>query len=279
MHGKKYDDTKKEIRSVLLTYQTRVTLDEFLKTYRGLVGQRLPSRDLGFSSDVAFLKSMPDVVDVHSESPGKVYLTGIADKTSEHIQKLVSRQRKSKTSNSRSNQTAKQRYARQPVSKLRSTSPNTRELKPFLPGTLRAEIIELMNSHKYGLTLAGFALAYHRKFKKYLPLINGLNSLESMIKLIPEIEVGRNSNNEIAFYNRKSLNCEEKENGTFRKNESHSGMTEGMYIYIFSIIFVFHSFSFFFYDCYITLPSIHLYYIDSEVKHFCIAGLFLIPVY
>lgn len=230
MHGKKYDDTKKEIRSVLLTYQNGVTLDEFLKTYRGLLGQRLPSRDLGFSSDVAFLKSMPDVVDVHSESPGKVYLTGIADKTSEHIQKLVSRQRKSKTSNSKSSQASKQRYARQPVSKLPSTPPNTRELKPFLPGTLRAEIIELMKSHTRGLTLAGFALAYHRKFKKYLPLVNGLNSLEAMIKLIPEIEVGRNSNNEIAFYNRKSLNCDEEENGIFRKNESPSGMTESMYL-------------------------------------------------
>lgn len=232
MHGKKYDDTKKEIRSVLLTYQNPVALDEFLKTYRGLLGQRLPSRDLGFSSDVAFLKSMPDVVDVLNETSGKVYLNGIADKASEHIQKLVSRQKKSKTSSSKCNQTTKQRSARQPVCKLPSTSPNTKELKPFLPGSLRVEILELMDSHKNGLTLAGFALAYHRKFKKYLPLVNGMNSLEAMIKLIPEIEVV-NSNNQTIFYKRKSLNCVEKENGSFRSNWSPSGMTNGMHLYIY----------------------------------------------
>lgn len=210
MHEKKVAEVKKEIRSVLLTYQEDVNLNEFLKTYRGLTGRSLPSQELGFRADVAFLQSMPDVVDLRIDSAGRYHLKGIADKSSEHIQKLVSKQRKN----------AKQKNARmksrQPVRKLPDTSFKVRDVQPFLPGPLRAEILELMSNYNSSITLSSLALAYHRKYNKYLSLAKGLDTLEGLIKQIPELEM-RNEMNERRVYKNSSFVCADKNGSNGRE--------------------------------------------------------------
>lgn len=217
MPEKNLNEEKKEIRSVLLTFQRSVSLEEFLKAYKNLLGQRLPSRTHGFLSDIAFLQSMPDVADVLIDSSGKVHLTGVADKSSKHIQKLVSRQRVSKPNNARGKK-------RQPIHKLPDTSLNVRELRPFLPGALRAEILQLMSTYNDGLTLSALALAYHRKFNKYLSLVQGLDTLEGMIKLMPELEV-KNENGERVVYSRNSVSSAMK-NGANHKEKIESSPSQ-----------------------------------------------------
>lgn len=176
MQEKSFKD-KKEIRSLLLTYPHGVSFDEFLKVYRGLLGKRLPSRSFGFSSDVAFLQSMPDVVSVSTDKYGKIHLIGLADETCEHIQQLVCKQKKPpKKSN---NEKFHHRFP----------SHNVRELKPFLPGPIKAEILQLMVYYPAGITFPAFTLAYRRKYKKVLPLVQGFDTLEGMIRLIPQLEV------------------------------------------------------------------------------------------
>lgn len=202
MQGKKYNDAKKEIRSVLLTYKNCVSLEEFLRVYKDLTGERLPARILGYSSDIDFLKSMPDVVHVSTNEIGRIVLSGIADESSKHIQKLVSKQRNAKI-NSKSNK-------KLPRSKPFNIPASSRELHPYVPGPLRAEILELAAMFPDGVALPAFVLAYRKKFNKYLWLEKGLETLERMINSIGELELRTMRSEKKIYYRNMNKILEDK---------------------------------------------------------------------
>ncbi|XP_054719173.1 uncharacterized protein LOC129228518 [Uloborus diversus] len=88
----KLEKVKKEIRSLLISYQKGCSLYEFKKTFEEFMGKKLPSAEFGFQSDVDFLRTLRDVVDIQM-SGRDYYLYGIADEKSQHIQKLVCKQK------------------------------------------------------------------------------------------------------------------------------------------------------------------------------------------
>ncbi|GFR29336.1 tudor domain-containing protein 5, partial [Trichonephila clavata] len=182
------DYVKKEIRSVLISAKEGLTLKEFLKEYRSLVGKRLPTRELGYSTDINLLNSIPDVVRVQEKRDGSVFLKGIADETTEHIQKLVLKQKcvKKKTPNkgyvtniTRHNQI--------------SAAVNVDRYRPFVPALLRAEIIQIVKQHPQGIGYPTLTFEYNKTFSKNLNLMwlssNPAERLEKLVNAVPELKL------------------------------------------------------------------------------------------
>ena len=92
--GKKLEDTKKLIRSILATYpsQLGVKLKDFLKDFAELSSGPLPFRQLGYNNAPDLLNDIPDVVHVSWER-GEMILRCVADESMQHIMHLVNRQR------------------------------------------------------------------------------------------------------------------------------------------------------------------------------------------
>ncbi|GFY64885.1 tudor domain-containing protein 5 [Trichonephila inaurata madagascariensis] len=154
-----FDNVKKEIRSVLISAKEGLTVQEFLKEYRSL-----ENRD------------------------GSIFLKGIADETTEHIQKLVLKQKyvKKKTPNkgyitniSRHNQT--------------SAPVNINRYRPFVPAPLRAEIIQIVKQHPQGIGYPTLTFEYNKTFSKCLSLMwlssNPAERLEKLVNAVPELKL------------------------------------------------------------------------------------------
>ncbi|GFX41941.1 tudor domain-containing protein 5 [Trichonephila clavipes] len=193
-----FDNVKKEIRSVLISAKEGLTLREFLKEYRSLVGIRLPTRELGYSTDIDLLNSIPNVVRVQENRDGSVFLKGIADETTEHIQKLVLKQKcvKKKTPNkgyvtniSRHNQI--------------SAPVNVDRYRPFVPATLRAEIIQIVKQHPQGIGYPTLTFEYNKTFSKNLSLMwlssNPAQRLEKLVNAVPELKLITKGNSQKLF--------------------------------------------------------------------------------
>ncbi|XP_055949069.1 tudor domain-containing protein 5-like isoform X1 [Argiope bruennichi] len=91
-HPDEYETVKKEIRSLLITFKNGCSLFEFKKQYQMMIGQELPFMQFGFRNEIEFLYSMPDVIQISPK--GKDYhLMVIADISTKHLQKLVSKQK------------------------------------------------------------------------------------------------------------------------------------------------------------------------------------------
>ncbi|XP_067666250.1 tudor domain-containing protein 7B-like [Haliotis asinina] len=87
---------KAMLRSVLLSCKEGVASQRFLVDYRDVTGEYLPYKKFGFSSVSDFIASIPDVVHVRRQGGEEIY-HAVADETTAHIQKLVSKQRSKKT--------------------------------------------------------------------------------------------------------------------------------------------------------------------------------------
>lgn len=62
--AKKKADTKKHIRSLLLSAPVGLTLQELQRDYALFIGGKLPSRELGYASVEEFIRDIPDTVEV-----------------------------------------------------------------------------------------------------------------------------------------------------------------------------------------------------------------------
>lgn len=181
-----FDSVKKEIRSVLISVKQGLTLQEFLKQYRSLVGIRLPSRELGYTTDIDFLNSISDVVRVQENRDGSFLLKGIADETTKHIQKLVQKQKcvKKKTPN--------KGYVTNIIRHNQMSSAVDRYC-PFIPALLRAEIIQVVKQHPEGIGYTALAFEYQRTFLKNLNLTwlstNPSERLEKLVIAVPELKL------------------------------------------------------------------------------------------
>lgn len=88
------ESTKKDIRSLLLPNKNGLILKGLQEEHQAVLGHPIPSRKLGFYSDLEFLRSIPSVVEVIN-LPDKVNILckAVVDPKLEHIRQLVARQR------------------------------------------------------------------------------------------------------------------------------------------------------------------------------------------
>ncbi|XP_052762944.1 tudor domain-containing protein 7-like isoform X2 [Mya arenaria] len=83
---------KSMVRSVLLSCKEGVPADMLQRDYKGIVGEFIPWKKLGHASFENFIMSIPDVVRIERRGADFI-LRAVADETTAHIQKLVSKQK------------------------------------------------------------------------------------------------------------------------------------------------------------------------------------------
>ncbi|XP_035228745.1 tudor domain-containing protein 5-like isoform X2 [Stegodyphus dumicola] len=216
----KLDELKKEVRSILITYPNGVNLAEFIKTYKALIGRRFPSREFGYYTDIDFLQSMSDVVQLFMDQSGMYQLSVIADESTVHIHKLVQNQKQNKPKINRNfPYQMRKPHVFQKFYLQKSVMNNFSYSKPFVPAPLKAELIELLKLYPDGITLPSLLLAYKKMYNKFLKLENGLDSLEKMLNVISEVELRSVGNLTKVYYlfsspEKKNLNAVHKQVST-----------------------------------------------------------------
>ena len=85
-------ETKRQIRALLLSAPKGLTVLGIQNDFKSMLGNTLPFRELGYPTAEDLLRDFPDVVKV-SRVGEKVVLRGISDKCTEHIERMVSRQK------------------------------------------------------------------------------------------------------------------------------------------------------------------------------------------
>ncbi|XP_041361192.1 tudor domain-containing protein 7-like isoform X1 [Gigantopelta aegis] len=88
---------KAMLRSVLLSSKEGVTEECFLEDYQSVTGELLPFKKFGYMSQSSFIESLPDVVHIRRNKFGETVYHAVADETTAHIQRLVSKQKSKKT--------------------------------------------------------------------------------------------------------------------------------------------------------------------------------------
>ncbi|CAG5123075.1 unnamed protein product, partial [Candidula unifasciata] len=89
---KKKVELKKKIRSLLLSAPLGLTLEELIKDYHSFIGERLPTRELGYSSVEELLQDIPDAVQM-TRNNDILILKAVSDASTQNIEKLVSKQK------------------------------------------------------------------------------------------------------------------------------------------------------------------------------------------
>uniref|UniRef100_A0A8C2UH77 Tudor domain-containing protein 5 n=1 Tax=Coturnix japonica TaxID=93934 RepID=A0A8C2UH77_COTJA len=181
---------KKEVRSQLLAAKEGLSPEQLEQEYLAMVGRPLPLRELGFSSTMELVASMPGVVQICPRSRGGVLLKAVADEKTKDISKLISRQ---KSSGKARNVARKQRAA--------YLSQNQRGLPPkgksrVLPAAVKRELQDLLSSSP--ILLLDFNDAYYTRFKrtfqyKQYGFLSIFEVFESMSDIITVKETRRGS--------------------------------------------------------------------------------------
>lgn len=83
-----YDQTKKVIRSVLISNGTRTKINELKKLYYELEGKDIAFARFGYRNLYDFLNSMPDAVQI-KRSETETYIYPLAHSGNAHILKMV----------------------------------------------------------------------------------------------------------------------------------------------------------------------------------------------
>ncbi|XP_063966750.1 uncharacterized protein LOC129277426 isoform X1 [Lytechinus pictus] len=85
-------EVKIVLRALLLSAPLGLTAVEIERDFREAQGYGVPYRELGYNSTSDLVEDLPDIASCHWER-GHAVFHGIADKTTKHIQSLVSRQK------------------------------------------------------------------------------------------------------------------------------------------------------------------------------------------
>ena len=86
------EETKRQVRALLLSAPKGLTVRDIQNDFKCVMGKALPFQELGYSTAEDLFRDMPDVVR-QTRVGGEVVLRGVADRTTEHIERLVSRQK------------------------------------------------------------------------------------------------------------------------------------------------------------------------------------------
>ncbi|XP_071097554.1 tudor domain-containing protein 5-like [Haliotis cracherodii] len=173
------EETKKQIRGLILSSPVGLTLRELRTDYENFIGPPIPYRQLGYNSIEDFLQDIPDTV-CPSWEKGILILKAPTDPTTQHIERLVSRQ---KIPN-------KKKWA-----VLRKPPPrrNTYRPAPIVPSHLRNQIQNLFKSYGDGLPITHFETCFSKRFGYQLDykklrfdtLSDLLESIPLVVKLLP----------------------------------------------------------------------------------------------
>ena len=126
-------NTKKFLRSALISSKGGLPAEQVYRDYRDLVGEGIPYRRLGYETLDSFLSATPDVCRISRRPTGEVVVVGVADDATRHIQELVNRQ----NSKSKKSKAKPKRPARRPLQQ--STNWNAppvqqQQQQPLKPG-------------------------------------------------------------------------------------------------------------------------------------------------
>lgn len=86
-------NTRSMLRSVLLSAPRGVRARNLEAEYRGITGKIIPYRELGYKSLKDFMNTLQDVATLSTAGGEPVYY-GVADSSTAHIAKMVSKQKK-----------------------------------------------------------------------------------------------------------------------------------------------------------------------------------------
>ncbi len=174
MAGEEVDleKVKRIVRAILLSSKHGRTTRQLLSDYDQTIGSRLPYQELGYTSLVQFVESMPDVVRV-SRNRGNTILHGVPDVSTEQISRMVSKQRASK----------KPPF---PATEARWGSPTPSA--PVAPLTFSIQLRMLMLAYPGGLEVDKFQEAFARRFNFHLSHRQwAFESLEQLLKSVPDV--------------------------------------------------------------------------------------------
>ena len=165
-------ELKKRVRALLISSKQGCTPNSLLRDYRSVFGEGLPLNEFGYRTVVAMAEDMPDVIRIQKGGTGYgITLRGVADESTRHIAKMVSRQR---------NTGFHQMKAEQPVRRTVIT--------PSIPFHIQGCLRQLMHAYPNGLLIEHFEEAYARRFGYYLSLRRlNCNSLQELINNVPDV--------------------------------------------------------------------------------------------
>ena len=167
---------KRTVRALLISAKHGCTPKQLLSDYKRITGECLPYETLGYSTFMQYVKSIPDVVQITSQQ-GMTVLRGIADESTDHIAKMVARQKTAASS-------MHKRYSS--MLDMSTTGRGPRE--PKVPHTFQLQLKTLMLSYPNGLAVKHFMEAFARRFGYYLNYRGwGFNSVDQMLKTVPNI--------------------------------------------------------------------------------------------
>lgn len=165
-------ELKKRVRALLISSKQGCTPNNLLRDYKSVFGESLPLTEFGYRTVVAMAEDMPDVVRIHYQGSGYgVILRGIADDSTRHIAKMVSRQRNTGYHSIRVDQ---------PVRKAVTM--------PTIPFHIQGCLRQLLHAYPNGLLLDHFEEAYARRFGYYLSLRRlKCSNLMELINNVPDV--------------------------------------------------------------------------------------------
>ncbi|XP_013385741.1 tudor domain-containing protein 7A-like [Lingula anatina] len=88
---------KSMLRAVLQSSKEGVVAARLPGEYRGITGDPLPFKRLGYCTAEEFLRTLPDVVSARHNRDGELTYFAVADDSTAHIQRMVSAQRSNKS--------------------------------------------------------------------------------------------------------------------------------------------------------------------------------------
>ena len=165
-------ELKKRVRALLISSKQGCTPNGLLKDYRSAFGEGLPLNEFGYRGVMGMAEDMPDVVRIQQQGGGYgVLLRGVADESTRHIAKMVSRQK---------NTGFHQIKSDQPVRRTVST--------PSIPFHIQGCLRQLLHAYPNGLPIEHFEEAYARRFGYYLSLRRlKCNSVQELVNNVPDV--------------------------------------------------------------------------------------------
>ena len=175
---------KNRIRAVLLSAKHGCSPRQLLNDYEHFIGESIPYEELGFGSYMDLLQAIPDAVCI-VRSRDRTTLYGVPDTSTQHIAKMVSKQRDNSSRAGfdghgpprMSMIVSSSRPAANPVAKI-----------PQVPSSFRVQLRSLLLSYPNGILLSDFSEAFARRFAYYCNYKSwGFENLEEVLKSVQDI--------------------------------------------------------------------------------------------
>lgn len=199
--ARKRDETKKQIRALLLSAPAPLTVGEIKRDYHDFMGASIPFRAMGYDSMEDMFNDMQDAVQI-SWKNGLMVLQAVSDESTRHIESLVSKQkipnpkkyaalRRGGRYQGPSSHFGGPRQSPQyggPRPSRRAPNPILEMPRAVVPNFVRQQFKQLFKSYPNGLPLTHFESAFSRRFGVHLNFDKyGFQSLKSMLSSIPDI--------------------------------------------------------------------------------------------